>query len=241
MSDKQVRLHKYLADCGVMSRRSAEREIESGNVAVNGVKAVTGQSVTPGRDKVIYGGQVIKPKKEKYYIAMYKPRGYVTTLSDENGRKCVADLLKGGLENIRVYPVGRLDIDSEGLLLLTNDGELANKLTHPSGHIKKIYHVTISGSVASDKLGLLRSDMVIDGYKIQPVKTDIIETLSGFTVLRMTLGEGRNRQIRKMCDKAGLKIVTLKRVSIGEINLGNLSPGKWRELSPSQVEYLKKV
>ncbi len=233
------RIQKFISECGVMSRRAAEKAIEDGRVTVNGVPAKIGQAVSSS-DVVKVDGAKIKKVSEYIYIMMYKPKGYVTTLSDEKDRKCVVDLLEG-LGGERVYPIGRLDYNSEGLLLLTNDGELTNKLTHPSGHVDKVYHVTVKGEVCADKLGLLRSELVIDGYKIKPVKVEIITYNGENTVLRMTLSEGRNRQIRRMCEIAGLFVKKLKRVSIGEINIGTLKTGKWRELTPAQIKYLKSI
>lgn len=236
---KIERLQKYISACGVMSRRAAEKAIEAGRVTVNGALAKIGDSVS-SKDIVRIDGKRVSSSGENIYLMMYKPKGYVTTLSDEKDRKCVVDLL-GELANKRVYPIGRLDMNSEGLLLLTNDGALTNKLTHPSGHVDKIYHVTVRGEVSSDKLGFLRSEMTIDGYKIKPVKTDIISFNGEHTVLRMTLTEGRNRQIRKMCEKAGLLIKKLKRVAVGEINIGTLKPGHCKFLTEAQVNYLKSI
>ena len=222
-----------------MSRRSAEKAILEGRVTVNGKTAQLGESVSY-KDIVCLDGMRVNNSGDKIYLMMYKPKGYVTTLSDEKDRKCITDLL-GDLLNKRVYPIGRLDMNSEGLLFLTNDGALTNKLTHPSGHIEKVYHVTVKGEVSSDKLGFLRSEMILDGYKIKPVKTEIISFNGEHTVLRMTLCEGRNRQIRKMCEKAGLFIKKLKRVAIGEINIGTLKVGQIKVLTPSQIEYLKSL
>jgi 23S rRNA pseudouridine2605 synthase len=167
-----------------------------------------------------------------------KPRGYVTTLSDDKDRKCVAELVED--VGTRVYPIGRLDMDSEGLLLFTNDGELANKLTHPKHHIPKIYHVKIKGEITPEQLKALGKPMVIDDYEIQPVKCEIITRRDNFTVIRMELYEGRNRQIRKMCEQTELEIIKLQRVAIGNIKLGDLAPGKWRHLTKTQVDYLMK-
>lgn len=235
----EERIQKYISQCGEMSRRAAEKAISEGRVTVNGKIAEIGQSVSEN-DVVKIDGRAISLDKKNLYIMMYKPKGYVTTLSDEKDRKCVLDLLTD-LGDTRVYPIGRLDMNSEGLLLFTNDGELTNKLTHPSGHVDKVYHVTVNGEVSSDKLGFLRSEMVIDGYKIKPVKTEIITYNGKDTTLRMTLTEGRNRQIRKMCEKANLFVKKLKRVAIGEINIGTLKAGKWKELSPAQIKYLKSI
>ena len=234
-----VKLQKYFSDCEIMSRRAAEEEIKLGRVTVNGALATLGDRIDPDVDVVVYNGKrILPPNSEKTYILLNKPRGIVTSLSDEKGRSTVIDLLSG--LDTRVYPVGRLDMDSDGLLLLTNDGELTNRLTHPRHEIPKIYHVDIKGSVDAKALEKLSSPLVIDGYKIQPVKVRQIKATSALTTLEMTLFEGRNRQIRKMCALCDLKITRLTRVALGNITLGSLELGKWRFLTASEVEYLKK-
>ena len=234
-----VKLQKYFSDCEIMSRRAAEEEIKLGRVTVNGALATLGDRIDPDVDVVVYNGkQILPPNSEKTYILLNKPRGIVTSLSDEKGRSTVIDLLSG--LDTRVYPVGRLDMDSDGLLLLTNDGELTNRLTHPRHEIPKIYHVDIKGSVDAKALEKLSSPLVIDGYKIQPVKVRQIKATPALTTLEMTLFEGRNRQIRKMCALCDLKITRLTRVALGNIMLGSLELGKWRFLTASEVEYLKK-
>ncbi len=234
-----IKLQKYFTDCGIMSRRAAEKEIECGRVKVNGEVATPGQRIIPGVDTVTYKGKAVTmPKfKKNVYIMLNKPRGYLTTMSDDRGRATVAELVED--VGTRVYPVGRLDMDSEGLLLLTNDGELALKLTHPRHEIPKIYHVRVKGKVDYPTLKALNAPMEIDGYKLLPVKTELISIKPDYSVLRMTLFEGRNRQIRKMCEAVGLDVLRLCRIAIGNITLGELAPGKWRYLSSSQVEYLR--
>ncbi len=235
-----IRLQKFFTDCDVLSRRAAEEEIKNGKVLVNGVRAELGQKIDPENDVVEYKGKVIeRPSKNIYkYVMLNKPRGYLSTVTDDRGRACVTELVKD--VHARLYPVGRLDMDSEGLLLMTNDGDLTYKLTHPKHDIPKIYHVKIEGKVSAEQMRALASPMEIDGYKILPVKTEVVTAKNEHTVLRMTLYEGRNRQIRKMCEAQGLNILRLCRVAIGELELGNLAPGKWRYLTKSQVEYLKK-
>lgn len=231
-----IRLQKYFSDCSVMSRRAAEEKIKQGLVKVNGKLAELGQKIDPYVDVVEYDGKRILPvTDEKIYILLNKPRGFVTTLSDEKGRKTVTELLSG--INTRVYPVGRLDMDSDGLLLLTNDGELTNKLTHPRHEIPKIYRVTVKERVTDELISKLREPMVIDGYKIMPVATKLVSKVPD--VLEMMLFEGRNRQIRKMCEQVGLNITRLCRVAIGDISLGSLEVGKWRYLTENEVNYLK--
>ena len=236
---EEIRLQKYISALGLMSRRAAEKEIENGKIKVNGQKAELGQKINPEKDRVTYNGKTLtqKPFERNVYIMLNKPRGYVTTLSDDKARKCVAELVKD--VKTRVYPVGRLDMDSEGLLLFTNDGDLANKLTHPKHNIPKIYHVRVKGEITPEQLKALSKPMTIDGYEIMPVKCEIITRKEGFTVIRMELYEGRNRQIRKMCEQVGLEILKLQRVAVGNIKLGDLAPGKWRHLTKTQVDYLK--
>ena len=234
---EKIRIQKYLSDAGVTSRRDAEAAIAAGEVTVNGRPCEIGQKVGDGDVIVFRGKKVKRIKKDKIYIMLNKPRGYVTTNADESGRKCTADLVTE-LED-RVYPVGRLDRDSEGLLLMTNDGEFANMMMHPRHNIPKIYNVRVIGAVSEDQLSLLRSELVIDGYKIMPVQVDIIGETEESTLLRFRLFEGRNRQIRKMCEQADLRVSRLTRVAIGDISIGNLKPGKWKHLTPAQIDYLK--
>ncbi len=236
---EKIRLQKFLSDAGLMSRRSAEEEIERGNVSVNGHVAKLGTKVDPRADLITYRGRrVAYQKRDFIYIMMNKPRGYLSSTEDDRGRKCVTDLLTDIDE--RVYPVGRLDLISEGMLLLTNDGELKNRLTHPSTSLSKVYRVKVSGAVSDEQLEILSSPLEIDGYRIQPVKVvKGVEAEDG-TVLKMTLVEGRNRQIRKMCAIAGLTVKRLSRVSIGSLKLDGLPVGKWRYLSTDEIEYLRK-
>ena len=237
---EKIRLAKYLSECGVMSRRAAEKEILSGNVRVNGEAVEVGRVVDPNADKVFYKGKRIKKKRSdtNIYIMLNKPKGVVTTMSDEKGRRCVADYV-ADVEK-RVYPIGRLDYESEGLLLMTNDGELANKLMHPSHQIPKIYNVRVKGKVTKAQLRKLGSELVIDGYTIMPVECKIIDDKNVNTVLEMKLYEGRNRQIRKMCEQVGLSVIRLKRVAIGDLTMENLKPGEWKYLNKDQVDYLKR-
>lgn len=237
---EKVRLQKYIADAGIMSRKAAEKEIESGNVSVNGHVAIIGTKVDPVADHITYKGKKIKYEKKTHtYIMINKPRGYLSSTSDDRGRKCVVDLLSG--VDARVYPVGRLDMISEGMLLLTDDGELKNRLTHPSHSVPKLYRVKVAGSVDERQYDILTSPLVIDGYKIKPVEVSITDEDESGTVLKMTLYEGRNRQIRKMCEAAGLTVKRLSRISIGNLKLDGLSVGKWRYLTDSEVDYLYKA
>ena len=235
---EKIRLQKYFTDCGVLSRRAAEEEIKAGKVKVNGATAQLGDKIDPEIDVVEYRGKRIEKKAndEFVYILLNKPCGVVTSAKDEKGRVCVTDIVKCGK---RVYPVGRLDLNSQGLILMTNDGELTNKLTHPRHEIPKIYEVDVVGKVTTEQLQTLNSSMTIDGYILLPVKTEFIAKNEKFTTLRMTLFEGRNRQIRKMCEQVGLKVAKLTRVAIGSITLGNLQGGKWRYLTDAEIKSLK--
>ncbi|MBO5882815.1 MAG: rRNA pseudouridine synthase [Clostridia bacterium] len=235
---EKIKLQKFFSDMGIMSRRAAETEISLGKVKVNGEVASLGMRISPETDIVEYKGKrIFYQENEKIYVMLNKPRGYVTTLSDEKGRPTVTSLVK--IDGTRLYPIGRLDMDSDGLLLLTNDGELTNILTHPRHEIPKIYHVTVRGRVSADILQKLSSEMEIDGYKILPVKTELVEAKEKYSILCMTLFEGRNRQIRKMCDLVGLEITRLSRIAIGTLELASLPSGKWRFLKDDEVSYLK--
>ncbi len=229
-----IRLQKFFTDCGILSRRAAEAEIAQGKVKVNGVIASIGDKIDPDTDVVEYKGKRLRMPEHTapLYVMLNKPRGIVTTSKDEKGRTTVLDLLKS--VPARVYPIGRLDMDSEGLLLLTNDGELTCRLTHPKHEIPKIYHVTVSPAPTKEQLLQLASPMEIDGYRLRPVG---IHPLSQDT-LEMTLYEGRNRQIRRMCEKVQLKVKQLRRVAIGDLHLGALPVGKWRVLTEQEVAYL---
>lgn len=223
-----------------MSRRAAEAEIAAGKVTVNGIVASVGDKVDPDVDVVVFGGRTLKyPTGEHVYIMLHKPRGYLTAMSDDRGRKCVSELVHS--VGSRVYPVGRLDLNSEGLLLMTDDGELANLLTHPRHAVGKVYNVSVRGEITEDMLELLRAPMLIDGYKTQGAEVSVIETHEGGGKLRITLYEGRNREIRKMCEQVGLTVSRLCRVQIGEIKLDNLALGKWRALDRAQIAYLNSL
>ncbi|MDR0947635.1 MAG: rRNA pseudouridine synthase [Ruminococcus sp.] len=237
---EKIRLQKIIAAEGICSRRKAEELIKSGKVKLNGKTAEVGDSAT-ARDIITVDGQVLRrlKKKNKLYIMMYKPRGYVTTMSDELGRKNVTDLL--GETTERVYPVGRLDKDSEGLLLFTNDGDFANGIMHPSKHITKVYRVTVDSAVTEEQLALLTLPMEIDGKMTQQSYVEVLTEQKGRTVLKIAIHEGKNRQIRKMCETAGLQVGRLKRTSIGGVKLGMLKPGAFRELTPEELRSLRSL
>lgn len=233
------RLQKYLSACGVASRRRAEELIAGGHVQVNGTTAVIGQSVRPGRDKVAVDGKPVRPPRRMVYIALNKPRGYVTTLHDELGRRCVTELI-GELDK-RVYPVGRLDRDSEGLLLLTDDGAFANFLTHPKNHVPKVYHVSVRPAATDAQIAQLESGIELDGRLTAPAKVRVVSEEPDRSVLDITLFEGRNRQVRRMCEALGFTVARLSRIAVGSLKLGGLRPGQWRELTPREVGSLRRA
>ena len=236
MTDDRIRLQKYLSMCAVASRRKAEELIAQGKVKVNGKVAQIGDKISPKHDTVTVSGRKIVGSGNNYSIMLHKPRGYITTMDDEMGRKCVAELVRD--VGARVYPVGRLDKDSEGLLLMTNDGEFANHMTHPSKHIPKTYRVTVRPDVTEDMLTAFATGMEIDGRITAPADAHIIEKQDNRVVMEIVLYEGRNRQIRKMCESLGLEVARLKRTSMGSLKLGMLPPGKWRELKEDEVHKL---
>lgn len=228
-------MHKYMADCGLMSRRAAEKEIEAGYVTVNGVTAKLGDSVVPHRDRVLYKGKPVILKKRMLYYLVNKPQGLVTTMSDEFGRATIRTLLP---EGERVYPVGRLDKDSEGLILCTNDGDLANKMMHPAYHLKKTYIVNVRGFIEGSVLDKIRAMRDLEGERIAPVEVSLVSRNENASVLRFVLSEGKNRQIRRMCDACGLSIMQLKRVAIGPLSINGLENGACRRLTEQELKSL---
>lgn len=236
---EEIRLQKFLSEQGVLSRRAAEEEIAAGRVKVNGEPVELGRKIDPERDVVEYKGKRIgASSSRKVYLMLNKPCGYVTTMSDDRDRPCVAELVED--VGVRVYPVGRLDMESEGLLLFTNDGELANRLTHPRYHKPKEYHVKVEGEIEPETAKALSEPMEIDGYLTKPAEVSVLTRKPNYSVLSVTLFEGRNRQIRKMCESLSLRVLALRRIRIGDVKLGNLAPGKWRYLTKAQVASLQK-
>lgn len=234
------KLQKFVSDCGLMSRRAAEREIECGYFAINGTKAKLGDRVNPAKDRVTYKGKPVKPSGgRKVYILLHKPAGVVTTMNDEFGRRTVAELVKG--LGKRVYPVGRLDKDSEGLLLMTDDGTFANRIAHPSGNIRKVYHVMLAGRVENNQLDSLRAMRKLDDEPIVPVQVDLIERNDNASKVKFVLSEGKNRQIRRMCEAVGLSVMQLKRVQLGNLLLGGLESGAYRHLTDEERKGLSKL
>ena len=230
------RLQKIISASGLMSRRAAEELIAAGKVSVNGVTASLGDKAEAETDKILVDGKALPSAGEKLYIMLNKPRGYVTTLSDEKGRKNVTELVKE--LGTRLYPVGRLDMYSEGLLLMTNDGDFANRLMHPSHQVDKCYHTWVKGEDMGWAVELLRCPMEIDGYVTSPAQVDILELKGEEALLGITIHEGRNRQVRKMCEAAGLKVTRLMRVSEGGVKLGTLKSGRWRRLTKEELNML---
>ena len=231
------RLQKIISSAGAASRRAAEELIKAGRVTVNGAPASLGMCANPEDDDIRIDGRRLEcGPRERVYIMLNKPRGYVTTLSDERGRPTVAELVRG--VGRRLYPVGRLDMYSEGLLIMTNNGEFANLITHPSHEIPKCYRVTVRDRVTEEQQIALATGVEIDGRKTAPAEVKVVTEEEGRTVMLITIIEGRNREIRRMCEAVGLEVSRLKRISIGTLKLGMLQPGKYRELTDEEVGML---
>jgi 23S rRNA pseudouridine2605 synthase len=234
-----IRISKYFTDCGVMSRRAADAAVENGEVKVNGVTAVLGQKVTPGVDTVTWKGKKIVPPATpaKLTVMLNKPRGYLTTLSDDKGRHTVAELVADA--GVRLYPVGRLDMDSDGLLILTNDGDLANTLSHPSHEIDKVYLAYVDGHVTAEQMNGMTRPIEIDGKLTSPAQVRKAAYNQFETALEVTIHDGRNRQVRRLCEREGLHVRKLTRVAEGSLLLGDLDEGKWRRLTDKEIRALK--
>ncbi len=226
------RLQKIISASGLMSRRAAEECISAGRVTVNGKKAMLGDKAEINSDIILLDGKKLPSVGEKIYIMLNKPKGYVTTMSDEKGRRDVTELVKIPQ---RVYPVGRLDMYSEGLLIMTNDGDFANKLMHPSHNIVKTYRTWVQGEDVGESTEYLRGELEIDGCIVQAESVEFESLFPGGAVLLISIGEGRNRQVRKMCACCGLKVTRLMRISEGPLELGDLKPGKWRKLTEEEI------
>lgn len=239
MRDNKIRLQKHLSECGIASRRKAEELIEQGKVKINGHIAYLGIKVDPKRDKVTVRGKAVVPVNEKIYIMLNKPRGYITTMRDELGRKNVSELTADA--GARLFPVGRLDRDSEGLLIMTNDGDFANKLTHPSSHVNKTYRVTVRGNAEEEQILQMKEGILLDGKKTLPCDCFVAERKTDRTVLIFIIHEGKNRQIRRMCEAVGLEVIRLKRTEIAGVKLSMLPQGKWRPLNEREMRRLTGV
>ena len=235
----EERLQKIIAASGLMSRRSAEELIAAGKVRVNGAVASLGDRADAARDRITVDGKSLAPPEEKVYIMLNKPRGYVTTLKDEKGRRTVAELVSE--LGVRLYPVGRLDMNSEGLLIMTNDGELAERMMHPRGGVEKCYRTTVTGEDVPAAAEKMKESMLIDGYRTRGARVEIERLTDEGGVLLVTIGEGRNRQVRKMCEQVGLRVTRLCRISEGELRLGDLRTGRWRELTRAEIARLKQT
>ncbi len=235
----KVRVQKLIAESGLCSRRKAEELIAAGKVTINGHVCSLGDKADPHSDVVAVNGKRIgEAPREKRYIMLNKPRGYITSMSDEQGRRIAAELLDGVEE--RVVPVGRLDRNSEGLLLFTNDGEFANEITHPSRHVSKTYRVTIDGRVSEEQIMRLTSGVELDDGKVTlPCSVEVLVEQPERTVLRITIKQGLNRQIRRMCAAVGLEVGRLRRTAIGGVKLGMLKTGEWRDLTKEELRILR--
>ena len=232
-----MRLNKFLASSGVASRRECDRLISEGKVTVNGKVAALGEEVGDA-DEVYVEGKKVVVQKYEYYI-LNKPKGYICSVSDDRGRKTVKELMPSNVG--RIYPVGRLDYDSEGLLIMTSDGELAQKLTHPSNEVPKTYLVKVEGTVTESDLNPIRSGIEVDGYLTKKCKAHIVETNKNFTKIHITITEGKNREVRKMFAAIGKEVQLLKRIKIGDLTLRGLDRGAWRKLNAQEIEYLKSL
>lgn len=232
----EERLQKLISSCGLASRRTAEEWIAAGRVTVNGRVAALGEKADPDRDDIRVDGNAMRSGQTRTYLMLNKPRGHVTTLSDEKGRKTVADLVSGC--PVRVWPVGRLDMDSEGLLIMTDDGELTHRLLHPSHEIEKEYLVWVTGDVGK-AIPILSAPMELDGDRLAPAQVRRGRTSGGVSQLSVVIHQGKNHQVRRMCAKAGLTVLRLKRIREGRLQLDqSLAPGRWRELTPQERELL---
>ncbi len=235
-----VRLQKFLANAGIASRRGAEKIIAEGRVSVNGeIVREMGVQIDENYDMVAVDGEEIKKVEKKMYIMLNKPYGFVTTVSDDKGRPTVMELVSD--ISARIYPVGRLDYDTEGLLLLTNDGDLTYKITHPKHDVSKTYVAEVSGNISMDTIMQLRRGVVIDGYKTSPAEVEVVGATQYGTKIEITIHEGRNRQVRKMFEELGCVVKKLKRIKEAGLTLGHLPVGKWRKLSESEINMLKKI
>ena len=235
-----IRLQKYLALCGAASRRAAEKLISEGHVQVNGITVrEMGIQIDETRDQVALNGQLLRPEAEKHYLAYNKPIGEVTTVSDPEGRATVMDKFRD--YPVRLFPVGRLDYDSEGLLLLTNDGDMMNRLLHPSHEVDKVYWIKVSNQVTDEEIRRLKRGVMIDGRLTSPAQVRLIRREAFDTVLIITIHEGRNRQVRKMIEAVGHQVVHLKRIGFGPVSLEDLPSGYWRPLTESELQQLREV
>ena len=236
-----MRINKYLAECGLASRRASEQIITAGRVKLNG-KIVTDLATDVSEDDfVTVDGKRAQPIHKHIYLMLNKPKGYITSTNDEKGRNTVMDLLDKKFANKRIFPIGRLDYDTEGLLLLTTDGDLCNRISHPRNDISKTYVAKIENEVSEEELNKLRGGVILDGVKTKRCRITVLEVDGKLTRLEVVISEGRNRQVRRMFESINREVVFLKRVGVGELKLGGLGRGECRELKPNEIDYLKKV
>jgi 23S rRNA pseudouridine2605 synthase len=232
----EERLQKFMAGCGVASRRKCEELITNGSVRVNeSIVKNLGFKVDPNKDKVYVDNRLIRPVAKKIYIALHKPVGYVSTVKDERNRPTIIDLIN---LNERIYPIGRLDYDTSGLILLTNDGEIYNKIIHPREVINKVYIATVRGFLTKDNMDKFNKGIDIGGYITAPAKIEVLRQIQGNSEVKITIHEGKNRQIRRMCDAIDHPVINLKRISVGNIELGNLKYSEWRYLNDREIKYI---
>lgn len=236
---EKIRIQKVIADTGFCSRRKAEELITAKRVKVNGHLALVGQKIDPIKDLVTIDGERIyyQAKKEHVYLMMHKPRGYITSMSDDRGRKCVTELLPQ--TDVRVYPIGRLDLNTEGLLLFTSDGKFANDMMHPSREVSKTYRVTVRPDINDEQASKLAEGVMVDGRKTAPAEVRVLSKEPNRVVMEIVIREGRNRQVRKMCEAVGLEVARLKRTAFGPLKLGMLKPGTCRELKPDELRAIR--
>lgn len=235
----KIRIQKFMADSGLCSRRKAEELIAAGKVQLNGHPALLGQSMDPKRDILTVKGERVEyePKKEFTYLMMHKPRGYLTSMSDDRGRRCVTELLPPSQK--RLFPVGRLDLNSEGLLLFTDDGNFANRMMHPSHGVSKTYRVTVRPDITDEQAAKLSAGVYLDGRITAPAEVRVLTKEPNRVVLEIVIREGRNRQVRRMCEEVGLEVARLKRTAIGPIRLGLLKPGTTRPLTKEELKAIR--
>lgn len=238
-----MRINRYLAECGIASRRHSEEIIKEGRVTVNNKKVTELATEIGDSDVVTVDGKRVNRIVKHVYLLLHKPKGYITSVSDEAGRKTVLDLVKKDFPNSRLFPVGRLDYDTEGLLLLTTDGDLCNRITHPRNEIDKTYSVRINGEVSEMELSKLRNGVELDGVKTKKCRAKFIgyDNKTKQSKVELTITEGLNRQVRRMFEAIGKEVVFLKRVAVGDLRLGGLSRGEYRRLSPAEVDYLTRM
>lgn len=232
----ELRLQKYLAQCGIASRRGAEEIIKEGRVTVNGKVVTEMGTKVKSSDKISVDGQPVKPEKNKYYILLNKPSGVLSSVKDDRGRECVVDLIEG--VNARLYPVGRLDYDTTGLLLLTNDGDFMQRVTHPSFEIWKTYRAVVRGIPTETDVKRFAEGIMLDDGKTLPAVLDVVGYKGNNAIVEVSIREGRNRQVRRMLERIGHPVNSLMRISFGSLELGDLKPGRWRQVRPEEIKRL---